>query len=417
MAPPCCPDATMQDATRTRAPLRDARAPLRNATRVPLRNAARAPLRNATRAPLRAASSLSSASAILLMLLSSSHRALALVSDAETSASHLSRATFSWLNPTLRLGRARPLREGDLPALRPDDSARAAVDRFEREWNRRVALGATDGRRNACALALWAAFGREFASAGGLKLASDAFQLACPLLLRHMIGLLETGAGGARAGVRVALALLCLSVLQALSLRHYFARCFRTGARLRAAIVGATYRKLLRLLPAARGRFSAGEITNLMGPDAQRIEALIPYLHALWFAPLQVAAALGLLAHEVGVLALLPGVGIVAGMLVANKAIAAATFRCQAALLASRDRRVRLVRELLVASARPAAPHTRGGGGGMHMPCMCATTCLLTRAWPVRGPCVGVSPGIRSRAWHVHAPRAWPVRGRAQSRS
>ena len=37
-----------------------------------------------------------------------------------------------------------------------------------------------------------------------------------------------------------------------------------------------------------------GEITNLMGSDAQRIADLTPYLHALWFAPLQATAAMAL---------------------------------------------------------------------------------------------------------------------------
>ena len=70
----------------------------------------------------------------------------------------------------------------------------------------------------------------------------------------------------------------------------------------------------------------AGEVTNLIGPDAQRISDLVPYLHALWFAPLQVVAALGLLYREVGA-ALLPGVGVVGLMLVANKWIAQQTYR------------------------------------------------------------------------------------------
>ena len=60
----------------------------------------------------------------------------------------------------------------------------------------------------------------------------------------------------------------------------------------------------------------------------------------------QVAAALALLAREVGV-SLLCGVVVVASMLAANKQLAAATFRQQQALLRAADERARLVRELL----------------------------------------------------------------------
>ena len=61
---------------------------------------------------------------------------------------------------------------------------------------------------------------------------------------------------------------------------------------------------------------------------------------------LQVVVSLVLLYREVG-LAMLPGIGVIGGMLLANKLIAQRTFRCQEGLLHIRDSRVRLVRELL----------------------------------------------------------------------
>ena len=60
----------------------------------------------------------------------------------------------------------------------------------------------------------------------------------------------------------------------------------------------------------------------------------------------QVAAALALLAREVGA-SLLCGVVVVASMLAANKQLAAATFRQQQALLRAADERAQLVREML----------------------------------------------------------------------
>ena len=54
--------------------------------------------------------------------------------------------------------------------------------------------------------------------------------------------------------------------------------------------------EITRLRPRLRvgASVSEGEITNLMGSDAQRIADLTPYLHALWFAPLQATAAMAL---------------------------------------------------------------------------------------------------------------------------
>ena len=198
-----------------------------------------------------------------------------------------SRATFSWLNPMLKQGSKRPLEEADLPELAGEDSSSLSASLFERHWEALHALGAT-GRPNAAALALFRCFGKEFVAAGAVKLGSDACQLASPLLLRAIIGRLEAGAGMRSGGARLTLALLVVSCVQAFALRHYFAMLFRTGGRLRAALVAATYRKLLRLSPASRGAVSSGELTSLMGADASRVADLVPYLHALWFAPLQV---------------------------------------------------------------------------------------------------------------------------------
>ena len=256
----------------------------------------------------------------------------------------LSSLSFSHLNPTLRLGALRPLEEADLPTL-PWTSGSAAAA-FERNWADLQAVGAADGAMNGAARALYRSFGREFMLAGAVKLLSDLCQLASPLLLRHIIGQLEAGAD-VRAGAGATAALFAVGAIQAISLRQYFAQLFATGLKVRASIVGAAYRKLLRLAPAAQLAASAGEVTNLMGPDAQRIGDLVPYLHAVWFAPLQVVAALVLLWREVGI-AVLPGIAVIAAMLAANRAIAQRTFQRQAGLLKARDARVKLVREMLV---------------------------------------------------------------------
>ena len=205
-------------------------------------------------------------------------------------AGPFARATFGSLNPTLKLGYSRPLQQRDLPPLRQEDSSRLVTARLDDELFALAATGCAD--REPVGRALWRSFGAEFSRAGLLKLASDACQLATPLLLKRIIGLLEKPGGDAaalRAGMLASSLLLITSSAQALCLRHYLVRVSTTGLRVRAALTGALYRKLLRLSPAAQ-LASSGELVNLVGADAQRIADLTPYLHALWFAPLQVAA-------------------------------------------------------------------------------------------------------------------------------
>ena len=210
----------------------------------------------------------------------------------ERDAGPFSRATFGTLNPTLKLGYSRPLQPPDLPPLRQEDSSRRVTARFDDALAVLAATGCAD--REPVGRALWRSFGAEFSRAGLLKLASDACQLATPLLLKRIVGLLLEEPGGdaaaLRAGMLASALLLFTSSAQALCLRHYLVRVSSTGLRVRAALTGALYRKLLRLSPAAQLASSSGELVNLVGADAQRIADLTPFLHALWFAPLQVAA-------------------------------------------------------------------------------------------------------------------------------
>ena len=50
----------------------------------------------------------------------------------------------------------------------------------------------------------------------------------------------------------------------------------------------------------ARREKTVGEIVNLMSVDAQRFMDLLPYLHVVWSAPLQIILALVFLWYSMG---------------------------------------------------------------------------------------------------------------------
>ena len=105
------------------------------------------------------------------------------------------------------------------------------------------------------------------------------------------------------------LGLLLSNLVMSACLRQYFFHCYRTGLRLRSAAITSVYQKALRLSSGSLSRQSTGEITNLMSVDASRLQDLTPYLHAVWYSPLQILLALFFLWRELGVSCL-------AGMLV-----------------------------------------------------------------------------------------------------
>lgn len=85
-----------------------------------------------------------------------------------------------------------------------------------------------------------------------------------------------------------------------LCLRQYFYICYQTGLRLRSSVILSVYNKSLKLSTSERAKRSTGEITNLMSVDAQRLQDLTPYLHAVWYSFLQIFLALFFLYRELG---------------------------------------------------------------------------------------------------------------------
>lgn len=65
--------------------------------------------------------------------------------------------------------------------------------------------------------------------------------------------------------------------------------CFVTGMRVRAGLVGAIFKKSLRLSNEDRAGRATGDIVNLMSVDATRLQDLCTYAHVIWSALFQVS--------------------------------------------------------------------------------------------------------------------------------
>ncbi|GJP36813.1 hypothetical protein CLOM_g21286 [Closterium sp. NIES-68] len=102
----------------------------------------------------------------------------------EQAASLLSRLTFAWVTPLIRLGNSKVLQAADLPPLCHRDSTAAVAPGVREAWERERTR--TD-RPPSLARALIRAFLAPFVAAGALKLFHDLLQLASPLLLQQII--------------------------------------------------------------------------------------------------------------------------------------------------------------------------------------------------------------------------------------
>ena len=196
---------------------------------------------------------------------------------------------FSWLTPLLELGNLRPLESNDLYLLDPENRADQVYNDFLFYWEKECQKYKKNRKYNpSIVLCLIKAYGLPFLHAGLLKLIHDSLIFVAPMVIQGVIGYLNTPNANKKLGMYYTLAIFFSGIIQSFCLRQYFFYCFLTGMRLRSASVTVIYQKSLRLSTAARQRSSAGEITNLMSVDAQHLQDLTPYLHAIWFAVYQI---------------------------------------------------------------------------------------------------------------------------------
>ena len=89
-----------------------------------------------------------------------------------------------------------------------------------------------------------------------------------------------------------------------------------------------------------------GEIVNLMSVDAQRLMNLSPFLHTIWWAPLQIVLSLVFLYLTMGP-PIFAGFGVMVLMMPVNSGLASWMQKLQVKQMSHKDSRIKLVNEVL----------------------------------------------------------------------
>eukprot|EP00560_Eucampia_antarctica_P007002 CAMPEP_0197828720 /NCGR_PEP_ID=MMETSP1437-20131217/5242_1 /TAXON_ID=49252 ORGANISM="Eucampia antarctica, Strain CCMP1452" /NCGR_SAMPLE_ID=MMETSP1437 /ASSEMBLY_ACC=CAM_ASM_001096 /LENGTH=1315 /DNA_ID=CAMNT_0043430055 /DNA_START=350 /DNA_END=4300 /DNA_ORIENTATION=+ len=195
-------------------------------------------------------------------------------------------------------------------------------------------------------MALIRAFGMDFLKAGGLKLIHDLCIFVGPYVLHGLIQFLRDPNAPISRGYYLTGAIFCSQIAMSFCLRHYFFRCYLTGLRIRTCIVTSVYQKALSLSSAERQIRTVGEIVNLVGVDAQRVQDLTTYLHAIWYTFIQIGLALYFLWQQLGP-SCLGGVAVILVMIPVTKYVSNWMGRMQQALMGARDERTDINSEAL----------------------------------------------------------------------
>jgi len=272
-----------------------------------------------------------------------------------TPLNPLSALTFQWFVPLLKIGNAKDrLDPEDLKQipLPPSCETKNAMAEFEKYWKedvREYKLAQQDQKKErepSLAWCLTKAFIKDYIKAGFLKLIHDINVFVGPIVLHGLIQFLRDPYANMQEGIVLTATVTVSQILMSFCLRHYFFKCYLTGLRMRTAVVMAVYKKALILSSTERQKRSVGEIVNLMTVDAQRIQDLTTYGHAVWYSFLQIGLAIYFLWQQLGP-SCLGGVAVIIVMVPVNKFIAGWMGRLQKKLMKARDQRVDVNNEVL----------------------------------------------------------------------
>ncbi|CAN6354014.1 unnamed protein product [Urochloa humidicola] len=266
-------------------------------------------------------------------------------------AGFLSRLTFTWMDPLLRLGYSKPLDLGDIPPLDADDAAAAARRAFLEEWHRRRqapdAGTTTTTSNNLVFWVLAECYKKELLLTALYTLLRTLSFSASPVILYCFVSYSYRQDRGLATGIALVAGLVAMKVVESLSQRHWFFGSRRLGMRMRSAVMAAVYEKQLRLSGEGRKRHGAGEIANYIAVDAYRLGEFPFWLHLAWCMPAQLALAVAMLFWAAGGTGALPGLVPVAACGVLNVPLARTLQRCQARFMEAQDERQRATAEVL----------------------------------------------------------------------
>lgn len=269
--------------------------------------------------------------------------------DNQDTSGPWQKLVFGWMAVLMRLGnkkkRLDPEDLDDFP-LPQDCSTDHLSQAFEEAWNHQLLLEANNSNPS-LARALFQAFGFDFVVGGFcLKFIHDSALFVGPQVLNGIIRFLQDENAPLSRGMWLTVAVTISQLTMSLCLRHYFFKCYKFGLRIRTAVVVAVYQKALKLSAGERHTRSLGEITNLMTIDAQRLQDLTTYLHAVWYSFYQIFLALYFLWQQLGP-SCLGGVLVIVIMMPITKSVAKWMGALQKKLMKAKDERVELNSEVL----------------------------------------------------------------------
>ncbi|XP_020828088.1 ATP-binding cassette sub-family C member 6 isoform X2 [Phascolarctos cinereus] len=230
----------------------------------------------------------------------------------ESGASLPSKATFWWFSRLVWQGYRKPLELDDLWSLGKENSSEEIISQLEREWKKicnetqctkqevrfergeekrvdptfpsetEAFLQRHQNFRLPLLKAIWKVFNITFLLGTLSLIICDIFRFAIPKILSFFLEFISDPEAPAWKGYFYAVLLFLSACLQTLFEQRHMYVVMVLELRLRTAVMGLVYRKVLALSSAMRKTAAVGEIINLVSVDVQRLMDAVLYLNGLW---------------------------------------------------------------------------------------------------------------------------------------
>nr|XP_006212153.1 multidrug resistance-associated protein 6 isoform X1 [Vicugna pacos] len=227
----------------------------------------------------------------------------------KAGASFPSKAMFWWVSGLIWRGYRRPLGPKDLWSLGRENSSEELVSQLEKEWTRsrsaaqrhtkatafkkegnrgtetpemEALLQHQGSKRGPLLRAIWQVCRSAFLLGTLSLIISDVFRFTVPKLLSLFLEFIADPEMPAWKGCLLAVLMFLSACLQTLFEQQHMYRLKVLQMRLRTAITGLVYRKVLALSSSSRKASAVGDVVNLVSVDVQRLSESITYLNGLW---------------------------------------------------------------------------------------------------------------------------------------
>ncbi|XP_015788147.1 multidrug resistance-associated protein 4-like isoform X1 [Tetranychus urticae] len=265
--------------------------------------------------------------------------------------SFLSKISFWWNAPILRIGLSREPTKDDLYKCPEADEALNATVQFERNWDREIKNGKLNNRKPSLLKAIVRTYGIETILYGILLTIDDTLNLVQAFLLGFIVRYFSdknysnvTWNQCLYCSIGLVLTLLSYGIIR----HNVFILTQRQGLRMRTALTNVVYKKILTLSKAATTKTDVGYILNIITNDLTRFDELMYTIIYLALGPLMGIAVLIYMINVLGLASL--GLVIVLVFLIPYQAVTGKysdKFRAQTAKLT--DKRIKLMEEMISA--------------------------------------------------------------------